>query len=259
MNEAKIIILGTFAVFLPVAAIIFFVIFYNRRQRLQREKLERIEEIHRQAMLEASVATQENVRRQIGGDLHDEIGTLLSATRMSLTQITKYEDSPAKRTALLNQTEELLNDTLNNVRRLSKDLMPSTLDEFGLIIALKDFTEKMTEFTGIMVCFSHGELTEIYDKKVELAFYRTAQELVNNALKHARASVINIQLKLINNDLTLQVSDNGIGFDLAETNKPDRGIGIKNIESRISVIKGKIKFDVQKGKGSSFEITVALV
>ena len=137
--------------------------------------------------------------------------------------------------------------------------MPSTLDEFGLIIALKDFTEKMTEFTGIMVCFSHGELTEIYDKKVELAFYRTAQELVNNALKHARASVINIQLKLINNDLTLQVSDNGIGFDLAETNKPDRGIGIKNIESRISVIKGKIKFDVQKGKGSSFEITVALV
>ena len=259
MNEAKIIILGTFAVFLPVAAIIFFVIFYNRRQRFQREKLERIEEIHRQAMLEASVATQENVRRQIGGDLHDEIGTLLSATRMSLTQITKYEDNPAKRTALLNQTEELLNDTLNNVRRLSKDLMPSTLDEFGLIIALKDFTEKMTEFTGVMVCFSHGELSEVFDKKIELALYRTAQELVNNALKHAKASVITIQLQVRNNNLVLQVSDNGIGFDLAETNKPDRGIGIKNIESRISVIKGKIKFDVQKGRGSSFEITIALV
>ena len=259
MNEAKIIILGTFAVFLPVAAIIFFVIFYNRRQRFQREKLERIEEIHRQAMLEASVATQENVRRQIGGDLHDEIGTLLSATRMSLTQITKYEDNPPKRTALLNQTEELLNDTLNNVRRLSKDLMPSTLDEFGLIIALKDFTEKMTEFTGVMVCFSHGELSEVFDKKIELALYRTAQELVNNALKHAKASVISIQLQVKNNNLVLHVSDNGIGFDLAETNKPDRGIGIKNIESRISVIKGKIKFDVQKGRGSSFEITIALV
>jgi len=259
MNEAKVIVLGTFAMLLPVTAIIIFVILYNRRQRLQREKFERIEENHRQAMLEASVATQENVRRQIGGDLHDEIGTLLSATRMSLTQIAKYEDNPAKRITLLNQTEELLNDTLNNVRRLSKELMPSTLDEFGLIIALKDFTEKMTEFTGIMICFSHGELTGVYDKKVELAFYRTVQELVNNSLKHARASVINIQLKLTNNDLVLQVSDNGIGFDLAETNKPDRGIGIKNIESRISVIKGKIKFDVQKGRGSSFEITIALV
>lgn len=258
MNEAKVIILGTFAMLLPVMAIIIFVIFYNRRQRLQREKLERIEEKHRQAMLEASVASQENVRRQIGGDLHDEIGTLLSATRMSLTQITKYEDNPAKRKSLLNQTEELLNDTLNNVRRLSKELMPSTLDEFGLIIALKDFTEKMSEFTGVMVCFSHGELSQIFDKKVELALYRTAQELVNNALKHAKASVISIQLQVKNNNLVLLVSDNGIGFDLVEVNKPDRGIGIKNIESRISVIKGKIKFDVEKGRGSSFEVIVAL-
>ncbi len=259
MNEAKVIILGTFAMLLPVTAIIIFVIFYNRRQRLQRERVERIEEKHRQAMLEASVASQEIVRRQIGGDLHDEIGTLLSATRMSLTQITKYEDNPAKRISLVNQTEELLNETLNNVRRLSKELMPSTLDEFGLIIALKDFTEKMTEFTEVMVCFSHGELSEVFDKKVELALYRTAQELVNNALKHAKASVINIQLQVRNNNLVLQVSDNGIGFDLAEVNKPNRGIGIKNIESRISVIKGKIKFDIEKGKGSSFEITVALV
>ena len=258
MNEAQIIILGTSAMLLPVTAIIIFVIFYNRRQRLQREKLERIEENHRQKMLEASVASQENVRRQIGGDLHDEIGTLLSATRMSLSQVTKHEDNPAKREILLNQTQELLNDTLNNVRRLSKELMPSTLDEFGLIVALKDFTEKMTEYTGVMVCFSHGELSEVFDKKVELALYRTAQELVNNALKHAKASVINIQLQVRGNDLVLQVSDNGIGFDLAEVNKPNRGIGIKNIESRISVIKGKIKFDVEKGRGSSFEITIAL-
>lgn len=258
MDEAKVIILGTLAMLLPVTAIIFFVVFYNHRQRLQREKLERIEENHRQAMLEASVASQENVRRQIGGDLHDEIGTLLSATRMSLTQISKYEENPAKRKSLLIQTEELLNDTLNNVRRLSKDLMPSTLDEFGLIIALKDFTEKMTEFTGVLVCFSHGELSEVFNQKVELALYRTVQELVNNALKHAEATVISIQLQVINNNIVLKVSDNGIGFDLAEVNKPDRGIGIKNIESRISVIKGKIKFDVEKGRGSSFEVIVSL-
>ena len=258
MNEAKIIILGTSAMLLPVTVIIIFVVFYNRRQRLQREKLEHLEEIHCQEMLEASVASQENVRRQIGGDLHDEIGTLLSATRMSLSQISKYEDNPIKRNILLKQTQLLLNDTLNNVRMLSKELMPSTLDEFGLIIALKDFTEKMTEYTGVMVCFSHGELLEVFNKKIELALYRTAQELVNNALKHAKASVISIQLQVKHGDLVLQVSDNGIGFDLAEVNQPNRGIGIKNIESRISVIKGKIKFDVEKGRGSSFEVSVAL-
>jgi signal transduction histidine kinase len=259
MNEARIIILGTFAMLLPTSAIILFVIIYYRRQRLQRERAERVEEEHRQQMLEASVVSQESVRRQIGGDLHDEIGTLLSATRMSLNQITKYGDDVEKRERLLAQTQSLLNDALNNVRRISKELMPSTLDEFGLIAALKDFTQKITEFTGVLVCFNHGELEGRFDQKIELALYRTSQELVNNALKHAQASVINITLSNDIDRLILNISDNGIGFDLEEVNKPNRGIGIKNIESRISVIKGgQIRFDVEKGRGASFEISVPL-
>ena len=259
MNESKIIILGTFAMLLPTSAIILFIILYYRRQRSQREKAERLEEEHRQQMLEASVESQESVRRQIGGDLHDEIGTLLSASRMSLTQIIKFADDVAKRDILLTQTQALLNDALNNVRRISKDLMPSTLDEFGLIAALKDFTKKITEHTGILVCFNHGNLSEVFDKKVELILYRSSQELVNNALKHAQASVINITLSKKEKRLFLQVSDNGIGFDLTEVNKPNRGIGIKNIESRISVIKGgEIKFNVKKGQGASFEISIPL-
>jgi signal transduction histidine kinase len=259
MNEANIIILGTFAMLLPTSAIILFVILYYRRQRLQRERAERVEEAHRQQMLQASVDSQESVRRQIGGDLHDEIGTLLSATRMSLTQILKFSDDSVKRERLILETQKQLNDALNNVRRISKDLMPSTLDEFGLIAALKDFTKKISEHTGVLVCFSHGELKEIFDKKVELMLYRSSQELVNNALKHAQASVINVTLSKTEGRLLLNVSDNGIGFDLEEVNQPDRGIGIKNIESRISVIKGgQIKFDVEKGRGASFEISVPL-
>jgi signal transduction histidine kinase len=259
MNETNIIILGTFAMLLPTSAIIIFVILYYRRQRLQRERAERIEEAHRQQMLQASVDSQENVRRQIGGDLHDEIGTLLSASRMSLTQILKFSDDSVKRERLILETQEQLNNALNNVRRISKDLMPSTLDEFGLIAALKDFTKKISEHTGVLVCFSHGELSEIFDKKIELMLYRSSQELVNNALKHAQASVINVTLSKNEQRLILNVSDNGIGFDLEEVNQPDRGIGIKNIESRISIIKGgQIKFDVEKGRGASFEISVHL-
>ena len=257
MDESKIIILGTFAMLLPTSAIILFVILYYRRQRKQRLIAERLEETHRQQMLEASVESQESVRRQIGGDLHDEIGTLLSATRMSLNQILKFGDDVTKREHLLQETQKQLNDALNNVRRISKDLMPSTLDEFGLIAALKDFTQKITEHTGILVCFNHGELEEIFNKKIELMLYRSSQELINNALKHAQASVINITLSKNEHRLILNVSDNGIGFDLAEVNQPNRGIGIKNIESRISVIKGgQIKFDVEKGRGAGFEISV---
>jgi signal transduction histidine kinase len=255
MNEVKIIIFGTAAMLLPVSAIIIFVILYYRRQRIQRTAHE--EALH-QAMLEASVASQEVVRRQIGGDLHDDIGALLSATRMSLAQITKYYDNEQKREIQFSRTQGLLNEALNSVRRISKELMPKTLDEFGLIEALKDFSQKMTLHTNLPIIFQYDNLSKRYDTKIELALYRSTQELVNNALKHAHAQAIHITLRESNNSLILHVSDDGIGFDLKEVNKPNGGIGIKNIESRISLIKGDIKFDVQKGKGSIFKMTVPL-
>ncbi|MEA5138471.1 sensor histidine kinase [Arcicella rigui] len=255
MDAIKMVILGTVAMLLPVSAIILFVIIYYRRQRLQREAHE--EALH-QAMLEASVLSQEVVRRQIGGDLHDEIGTLLSATRMSLSQLSKHQLSTDKGEQIFNRTQELLNEALNNVRRISKDLMPSTLDEFGLIEALKDFSQKMTLHTNMPIYFVCGELNKRYDSKVELALYRTAQELVNNALKHAEASQIKIILLENKAELLLQVIDDGKGFDLNEVNQPSRGIGIRNIESRISLIKGQVKFDVEIGKGSNFIISVPL-
>lgn len=251
MNEIQIVVFGTIAILLPVSAIIIFVILYYHRQRLQKAAQE-------EALLEASVLSQEIVRRQIGGDLHDEIGTLLSATRMSLSQMNKFFANEAKREQLFNNTQELLNEALSNVRRISKDLMPSTLDEFGLIEALKDFSLKMTSHTGLPIVFECGDLTKRYDAKIELALYRTSQELVNNALKHAQANQINIILSENKSQLILQVSDDGKGFDLREVNKPSRGIGIKNIESRISLIKGVVKFDVAIGKGSSFIIAVPI-
>lgn len=241
---------------LPITAIIFFVTLYYRRQRIQRENLEKIEEGHRRDMLEASIASQEIVRRQIGGDLHDDIGTLLSATRMSLLQVSKHFADDKKRDHLLGQTELLLNDAIGNVRRISKELMPSALDEFGLIEALKDFSRKMTQNTGIDIQFVNEVGDKRFDAKVELSLYRTVQELVNNSLKHAKASTILIELSQENTNLLLQMSDDGIGFDLAEVNQPDRGIGLKNMESRLSVLKGKIIFDVEKGRGSRFVIKV---
>jgi|UPI0004161F42 signal transduction histidine kinase len=256
MDLVQVIILGTIAMLLPVGAIIVFVMMYYRKQRLQKENFDRLEEEYKQSLLVASIVSQESVRRQIGGDLHDDIGTLLSATRMSLSQIAKHVDNENKRTFLLNQTQELLNEALNNVRRISKELMPSTLDEFGLIEALKDFSQKMTSHASMPITFHYSTGEKRYDKKLELPLYRSAQELVNNALKHAQATMIDLDLSEINGSLILEVQDNGIGFDLEEVNKPDRGIGLKNIESRLSVINGRIIIDVAKGKGSRFVITV---
>lgn len=97
-----------------------------------------------------------------------------------------------------------------------------------------------------------------YAQQVELSLYRTVQELVNNALKHAQATEIKVVFSEINNQLNVEVSDNGVGFDATVLNEPNRGIGLRNIESRLSVINGTINLDIAKGKGSRFEIKVPI-
>jgi signal transduction histidine kinase len=255
--DPKYIILGTMAMLLPVGAIIAFVFMYYAKQRRQVEALKQLEERHQQEMLEISLEAQETVRRQIGGDLHDDIGTLLSATRLSLTQLNKTAENALDSNPFLTRTQDLLNEAISNVRRLSKDLTPSTLDEFGLIIALTEFAKKINSHTGVNVNFELEGENERFEKKVELPLYRITQELVNNSLKHGKPTQIDIEFINRANSLLLSVSDNGIGFDTEEIkHQPNRGIGLRNIESRLSILKGRIIFDVAKGKGSQILIEI---
>ncbi len=258
--EPKVIILGTAVILILAVGIISFVLVYMRRQQQQQDEMNRLNIIHQRNLLEASVDSQENVRRQIGGDLHDDIGTLLSATRMQLSLLGKQLKDNELAADFFNQTNELLNDAIGNVRRISKELMPATLDKFGLEIGLKEFAEKFSSVTGVDVTFHANGIDEsLFSKKIALIFFRIVQELVNNSLKHAEASQINIELNQNDNQLQLKVADNGKGFDLEEVMaNPKTGIGIRNIESRLSVINGSINYDVGIGKGAKINIEVNL-
>jgi signal transduction histidine kinase len=235
-----------------VGSIIGFVFMYMSRQNEQREKLNKLNEEHTQILLAASVETQEQVRRQIGGDLHDDIGTLLSATRLSLKQLGKVLENQPTNT-FYDNTLKLLNEALANVRRISKDLMPSTLDEFGLIDALNEFANKLGTSTGIDIVFDKNDLNnERFSKKIELIFFRIAQEVTNNSLKHAEASKIELHLKKEDNQLIMKITDNGKGFDIeAVTKDPSKGIGLNNIKSRLSVIKGEVEINTTMGQGTA--------
>lgn len=258
--ESRVIIFGTAIILVMAFGIISFVLVYMRRQQQQQEELNQLNIKHQRNMLEASVDSQENVRRQIGGDLHDDIGTLLSATRMQLGLLGKYIKNNEPATDFFNQTNELLNDAIGNVRRISKELMPATLDEFGLKIALKEFAEKMASHTGVDIQF-RCECDEYpqFPKKVSLILYRISQELVNNSLKHSGASQIIIDLEYKEKHMLLTVTDNGKGFDYQEVMaNPASGIGIRNIESRLSVVNGRVIYNVAKNKGSEVLIDVNL-
>lgn len=247
------VVLGTLGILLLAMGLVYFVVLYLQKQEKQKAEILQISIQHQRNMLVASVESQEIVRRQIGGDLHDDIGTLLSATRLSLAQLGKQIKQTEMDIEQFDHSNKLLNEAILNVRKISKDLMPSTLDEFGLVVALKDLVAKFEKNEKLKVNFTLNQNEEIIlNKKKELVFFRIAQELINNSVKHANASQIELSLLLNKDKMIMIVQDNGVGFDLeAIKNDSKKGLGLRNIESRMSVINGEVNYESNIGKGTT--------
>ncbi|MCY7349075.1 MAG: sensor histidine kinase [Cytophagaceae bacterium] len=264
-GEVKILILaGAIVMVLMAAFIVLFLAHYQQKQMKQRELLRRLDEQHQRELLEASLQSQEAERRRIAVDLHDDVGTMLSATRMSLSRANKHLGENPEAEAIMQQTRELLEETVNNVRRISQELLPSTLDQLGLVAALEEFIAKLHQTPPegkpeLLIDFHHEGLGQRLDKDIELAIYRVAQELVHNSLRHAQATRIEVLVMRQASRLLLTVSDNGVGFDLETTRQRNQsGLGLKNIESRLNIINGRVIFDVLPGKGTYVIVDVPL-
>lgn len=252
--------IGVVSMLCMAGFIVLFLLYYQQRQLRHRERLRKLEEQHQRELLEASLRTQEAERRRIAANLHDDIGTMLSATRMSLAQANRHAaDNPAVE-AVVRQTRDLLEETVNNVRRMTKELLPSTLDDLGLLAALDEFISRLhLTFPGVTIDLHAENYDQRLAAPVELAVYRVAQELVHNCLRHARATRIELLLMRQPNRVLLTVSDDGVGFNLDAVRQPGQpGLGLKNIESRLNVIGGRVIFDVAPGKGAYVIVDVPL-
>lgn len=251
----------TIFTFVILVSIILFVTYYQRKQIQQKIAIQELKAEMQRQMLESSLEVQEVERRRIAKDLHDEVGAMLSATKMSLNQMVRKIDSTDLST-LAQQTKELLDESISQVRRISKELVPSTLEEFGLVSALDEFIQKIHVASGVLFVLNHEGIIppdKRFDKKIELTVYRIAQELVNNALKHAQANEISLILKEQTNHLIFEFNDDGIGFDIEKVQKNvKKGLGLKNIESRLSVVNGTFVQKSELGKGTQSYIEIPI-
>ncbi len=219
--------------------VIVFVAFYQQKQAQQQLAIKAMEEQHQRELMAATLLGQEQERKRLAQDLHDEIGTMLSVTKISLNQLERRFGHNETLLTHSQKTRNLLNETMSNVRRISRNLVPTTLERFGLLAALEELTEKVSE-GDVQVSLNCPSLPGGLDSSLELMFFRIAQELVNNAIKHANATQIQLVLNCTGEVIQLSVVDNGQGFDL-NTIRGDyrRGLGLRNIESRLSVVNGQ--------------------
>jgi two-component system NarL family sensor kinase len=234
---------------LMMSGTIVLVIVFSQKRVIKEQLIRQAMEFDfQQKMLKAELESQETERRRLAADLHDSIGGMLSTIRVGITTLARSLPDASH----ANETKHMLDDTITSVRRISRDLMPSTLEKFGLIHALKELCERFQLTSGVSVVFHETEQDLNLEKNHELMIFRIAQELLNNAIKHAQANLIQVNMWK-DEQIFLSVEDDGIGFD-AGAHKNDKqggkGLGLFNMENRARLMSGEIMYDKNRTKGS---------
>ncbi len=207
------------------------------------------------AQIKAMVATQEEERKRISRDLHDDVGTKLSALKLFLSSLhekaseTKNEEIKS----LTKSSEQFIKEAMQDVRQLLLNLSPTVLEEFGYTTAVEGLVNKINETKQIHFSLIVFGMKQRLQKDYELALYRITQELINNVLKHAEAKHVSLQIGQRDEKIILMMEDDGKGFDI---NAHKDGYGLNNLDARAKLMNGTITIDSQPGKGTSVLIEV---
>ncbi|MBL7755066.1 MAG: sensor histidine kinase [Chitinophagaceae bacterium] len=223
----------------------------RKKQRQEDARLLHEKDQRNRAIIEA----EEKERLRIARELHDGIAQTMTAARMQLEHFSEQAPELFQNTAALQTTYHLIQEAAQEVRSVSHSMIPNALLKSGLLAAVRDFINRTSSHRLKINLVTHG-LQERLPQNMEHVVFRVLQELVNNILKHAQANEVTIQLIREGTEFTLMVEDNGQGFDVATV--MDKGIGLKNIESRISYLHGQVHFDSRPGRGTTVIIEIPI-
>ncbi len=198
---------------------------------------------------------QNNERKRISRDLHDGLGPLLSLIKLYVSDLDSDDFSNQQRKSLVNDTVEIIDEAVSTTRSIANNLVPSVLKQYGLVNALSEFIHQIRRKNNINIELkSKGK--DLLDINVQMEVYQIIRELLNNSLKHAKATQIIIKLLFFDNHLNIHYKDNGIGFNLDNSSISAKGLGLSNIYSRIEVLKGDLKIETKPGNGLWVEIKI---
>ena len=217
-----------------------------------------LEEAHRQLKLlsRRRVKVQEEERRHLARELHDEIGQALTAAKINLQAALEEPDhAKAKR---INETTAILERLLGQVRQISLNLRPSTLDDLGLVPALRSLLDEQGRLASVAVRFSAKNMPENLDPEIQTTCFRIAQEAITNAVRHARSTQIRVDLSHENGNLRLQIRDNGTGFDAESAQAQTIGLGLVGMKERAALVGGRTRIMASRGKGATVDVTLPL-
>jgi PAS domain S-box-containing protein len=221
------------------------------RKKLEQELL--AEQInHQKALTQATIDGQEKERREIGKELHDNIGQQLTTTKLYLDLAKTTADDATNE--MVSLALKSIADVINEIRTISHSLVPPTLGDLGIIESIEELIGSISYVQLLQINFDYYDFNEDrVPENQQLMLYRIIQEQLNNIVKHAAASKVEIVIKNKNQVLLLEIRDDGKGFNYKTTRK---GLGLTNIKNRAELFDGRVEVTTAPGKGCTLKVSI---
>ena len=251
---------GTIGMLALTIGLIVFIIFHQRKVIRYQLRLQRMEQDQQKLLLNASIRLQEEERQRIAAHLHDDAGPLLATARLYLNENLVNLDKTTQLQSIYN-AKQIIDDTIQLIRNISHSLMPPTLKNFGLESAVNDLFQKISGSGSMNASSRFHDYRERLQAENELIIFRVIQELVNNILKHSNASFIHLTQNTSGDKFFIRLHHDGRGItqnDFNKLNKSNVGLGLKNIQSRLKVLHGKIFFEKDMSQ-TYYKVTIELI
>lgn len=243
--------------FLLLLCILTYLLYRNKRRNavqaaaLHAEQLKQIEQAHQLQVYDAMLEGQEQERRRMARDLHDGLGGMLAGVKLRLSDMAGHPVSGQD--GELHRVIGQIDHSVQELRRIARNMMPETLVRFGLETALRDLCGSL-QTASLKVDFQAYQLSREMSEPEKIAIYRIVQELLANAVKHANASSILVQCSQNEQTVYITVEDDGRGFEVPV--RRTKGIGLSNIQNRINYLKGRMEIHSRPGEGTVINVEV---
>jgi signal transduction histidine kinase len=238
INDAIYIVMfiGAFLAIIITFFIVTMLRYHRRYVKLQKERVMN------------EIVTLENERKRMAYDLHDSLGPILSSVKLNINSI---EANLPEDKALINKASAHIDEVIRNMRAISYNLLPITLERKGFFEALREFIDYSAANSKLPIQLLFKHSVEV-PKEKQIHIFRMLQEIIHNSIKHAKAKNLYIVFGYEEEQIIIVTKDDGVGFDQAAVKEKSTGLGLKSIESRADILNGKVMLESSPGRGTTY-------
>lgn len=259
-NILILIVSATVILLLLATFIVLFLFVYQKRVDKHKRHVQKIQEDFKNEMVSSKMELQEQTLTSVSEEMHDNLGQMLSVIKLNLIKLGRMAAHNEKEAEVVEELKDQVSGVINDIRNISKTLSKDFIANFGLAESLSLEIDKINRTDEIEAVLKVKGIDELHlDGQSQIVLFRIAQEVINNALKHADAAKIVVGLNYEPDGLFMTIEDDGKGFNVEETTingSTNRGRGLRNMQNRVKIIGGVLNLTSNIGKGTKATITI---